>query len=233
MSTYVVGRLAIIIMKKYASILCRKIYFVLNWNPIWCCFSFTSNERFWIFNSFLQKILAEHLQYIYAIIASLSAVALLLQFFESIFISEGPELYNSWYTFVLSGVNIAYHTLLFIAIKVKYVKKKVLKIITILNVVSIVLVQLLFAFNVAQLSSRTNSLTTLSVGLSINIFESTVYIVYFQNSFLLSLLVWLGTTSITCWISLSDVATHTNSFIPVVSLMLVAMGDGMQCISFV
>lgn len=178
-------------MKNHLSFLWWKVSYFLNWSPVWCIQSQSlSDERLQIFSKFQQEILTVNLQYVYMIISCLSLVTFLVDILFVVITEERPNYLNSSHLLALHLACIVYHTVLFVLLRVKCLKKKVLKIIGFLNVISIILLQLFFGFHVAELSSG-SSLITLTVRLSIIIFLSSVQVVYFHNSFVLSMFFWI------------------------------------------
>lgn len=202
------------------SFLWGKISYLLNWNPVWCAHSGSfTDERLKIFRSFQKKILIENLVYVYPIITILSLVSLLVDIIYGKITEKTnprPNYFNSWHVLGLSIANIFYHAFLFLLLKVDFLRKKALKIIGFLNVFSLVLLQLYFMFNASLLSSS-NSLTALTVGLSVSIFLNSVFLLYFQDSFLLCLFYWIQVTSLTCSGVLWNASSRTADFDSVVS----------------
>lgn len=202
------------------SFLWGKISFLLNWSPVWCVYSGSfTDERFQIFRGFQKKIQAGNLVYVYLIIATLSLVSSLVDITYGKItekIDPRPNYFNSWHMVGLSIANIVYHALLSLLLKVNFLRKTALKIVGFLNVLSLVLLQLYFGYNVSLLSSS-NSLTTLTGALSISIFQNSVLLVYFQDSFLLSLFFWILVTVLTCSGVLWNASSRTANFHSVVS----------------
>lgn len=187
---------------------------------MWWVFSGSlSNERLQVFRSFQQKVLSEGLHYVYVIVTSLSLVSLIIDIIYGK-ISEPstqrPNYFDSWYILGLSIVNIFYHTLLFLLFKVNVLKRKAVKVVGFLNIVSLLFQYLFFRMNITLLSS-TNSLTTLTFALSINIFGSSVILVYFRDSFLLSMFFWVVLAILTANGVLSNAGNYAADFGQVVS----------------
>jgi hypothetical protein len=191
--------------------------YLLNWNPVWLMsFGAISGERLKIFKNFqLKYFLAEKLQYVYLLIAILSFIFLLVNITYGEIFGRTPV---SWYILGLSIGNLVYHTVLFVLFKVQALKKKTLKMTKLLNGFSLILLHLFFIFNGSVLSLR-NSLTTVTAGLIVTIFEDSVVLVYFQDSYFLSLCLWIVVTSLGCSGVLGTARSHTADFAAVVSIL--------------
>ena len=201
-----------------------KISYLLNWSPVWCVFSGSlSGERLRIFKSFQQKVLSEKLQYVYMIITALSLVSLLsdIAYGEITERRNASNNFDSWYILGLSIANIFYHTLLFFLFKVNVLKRKAVKVVGCLNVLSLILQQLFFRLNITLLSSS-NSLTMLTLALAVSVFQNSVLLVYFQDSFLLSMFFWIVVSGLATGGVLSNARDYAADFGSVVSFTLAA-----------
>lgn len=206
-------------MKRCASALQEKISFFLKWNPLGCVYSGSiSKKRLQIFSKFQQKVLAGNLQHVYMIVASYSLVILLVDIIYWAGLEENlrPTNFRSLYVLGLSLANAGYHGLLFVLLRVKTLKKKILRIIGLLDAFSLFLLQMFFGYHLVLLAAN-NSLITLTVGLAVAIFANSVTMLYFQDSFALSMFFWIAETSLACYGALSSANGRTANFDSVVS----------------
>ena len=205
-------------MKNCRSLLWEKISYILKWNPLWYLNSFTDGDRLQIFSRFQKNILAKNLPYIYMIIILMNICVILAHTIYS-FIPEGRRIpllnFTGGYTFFLSIGSAAYHILLLILLKVKCSRDKVLKIIGILNVVSFIMIRMLFGFYAALLSFGNSRISL--IGVSLVIFESSVIIIYFQEMFRVALFFCMASISIATWGTLARAANETADFPQLVS----------------
>lgn len=186
-----------------------------------CVISFTS-VRLRIFSSFHQRILDHNLEYVYILISLLSLSVMLIHFIYSWLEDWMLNTLHSKYNYVLafSLVNIIYHFSLFVMFKVNYLKMKIQNISGAFKLVSIILLHILLGYYTVVLSlarSSSNSLTSLTIRVTNAIFETSVITIYFQNSFLMSVLLWVIIVGLASYGALIHVSRGIMEYSVVVS----------------
>ena len=196
----------------------RKVSYVLKWSPVSFVYSF-SGTRLQLFSSYHEHILNENLQYIYMINTSLSISILFLYLFYIWLnqrISAMKVDVKTYCALSFVVASILYHALVFILLKVNGLKKWIQKITGLLNLVSFVVLHL-FLGSRFLLNSSTSPLSMLDAGVSIAAFEGSVVTFYFQNSFVISSLIWLALAVVTCLMDLIQISDFTDKIGTVVS----------------
>ncbi len=203
-------------MKNCFSTLRRKTSYLLKWSPVSCVYSF-SGTRLDLFSTYHEHILSKNLLYIYMIniLLSLSIISLFLLYFW-----QRSSIQLGFYMFMIASISIFYHATVFILLKVNCLKKKVQKFVGVLNLLSLCIIHIFLGYYVLFLSSTSNnSFVVFDSGVIIAAFEGSVVMFYFQNSFVMSFILWLILAAVTCVGYLLNVNQFTDEVAPVVSIM--------------
>lgn len=175
-------------MNKLVASIWKKIAYAFEWSPTSKSVAI-SHDRRHIFNIFQVYIFYINLQFLYGIY-SITSGCYLIMFFLNHFVHQLTPPSKFARAQVVLGLilfNIFYHLFLFLALyKIKGLKKRISKIVFLLNGLSqVMLPQMLFAygmhFNLAQTKTETVIFSVLFI--SMNTY-------YFQNSFLASIFFW-------------------------------------------
>lgn len=183
-------------MKRFLSNLWEKISNFLKWSPMTYVHSL-QGVRLKMFGIFYERTLRDNvLPYIYIMNTLLSFSALILyiiyNWLDDAMLHTSKSLltsFSSVYIFSMSAINILYHLALLAALKVNCLKKKLGHIMGILHLISFITLHLLLSYFAILISFS-------SIGVASAIFQSSVVTVYFQNSFLVSLFLWLVVTTL-------------------------------------
>ena len=172
-------------MHNRLSKLFESISYYVKWSPLSWAYPF-SRTKLRIFNGYHRKILEDNLKYVY-IINSILSVAVCIMDSTSDYINNGfPSLYT-----LLPLASIIYHIFLFVSLKAPCLKKRIMKVIGVLNFGSLVLL-------IAALEIHDRN-TYLAANVEIAVLGCGVVTVYFQDSFIQSLFLWICLIGISCY----------------------------------
>ena len=170
----------------------QKILLALKWNPVTWVNSF--NEiRLKTFASFYKTVLVDILPHIYSLIALLSVVVLVFYLsldlgFADHGIEDSDHLNSDLHIILFCGTNVIFHLSLLAAIKIRCLQDYYWKIVGVLHLISFCLLHMTLRvfINFITISNLFSS-----VGVASAVFEFCVITVYYQNSFIMSLILWL------------------------------------------
>lgn len=162
---------------------------------------FIPRSRLSLFSIFYERILVESYQFLYLAFIILSLVVAMTTtiFFrlDAIFVGDSPPPVFIIALPVATGICFILHSAMYIFSKIKHTRKKFWKSAHILNILSFLILCVLVGLHNTYFSIG-NFLSSLETSF---VFEGTVIIFYFQNSFFISISFWLLSISSTISIS--------------------------------
>ncbi len=177
-------------MKPRIALAYNKILNVLRWTPLSRCLHI-SEDKLQVFNSFQEKTLDKNLQFIYLSIFFCSILVLLLcatihPLWELRILHLEENRTIRLILLVFIGLNIIWNLAMFVVLKVHSFKIRVRSYFGVINTISSLLLHLMLSLFIGY----SDASDLLKQVVCMCLFENSVVIFYFQNSFFVSSILW-------------------------------------------